>query len=349
MIRGLREIEPYVAGNQPQGRNLIKLNTNENAYAPSPKVAEALAKFDSKDLRKYSSLDQADLRSALGQELGVDPDWIVVGNGSDDILSLAFQAFFNNDLPIIFPDLTYGFYKVWADLYHINYHEIPLNENFQIDTADYLADNGGIVLANPNAPTGIYKPLEELEEILKANQDIVVIIDEAYINFGGQTALPLLKKYPNLFITRTFSKDAALAGLRVGYGLGNPDLMAVIRAVKNSVNPYSVNSLSEKLAVAAVQDWGYYEDTCQKIMTSRDWFSQELQALGFEVLPSSANFILTRPILPAGKLFNDLESKKIYVRYFPKVERIKDYLRISIGRQDEMERVLTEIQQLLSR
>ena len=344
MIRGLREIEPYVAGNQPQGRNLIKRNTNENAYAPSPKVAEALAKFDSKDLRKYSSLDQADLRSALGQELGIDPDWIMVGNGSDDILSLAFQAFFNNDLPIIFPDLTYGFYKVWADLYHINYHEIPLNENFQIDTADYLADNGGIVLANPNAPTGIYKPLEELEEILKANQNVVVIIDEAYINFGGQTALPLLKKYPNLFITRTFSKDAALAGLRVGYGLGNPDLMAVIRAVKNSVNPYSVNSLSEKLAVAAVQDWGYYEDTCQKIMTSRDWFSQELQAL-----PSSTNFILTRPILPAGKLFNDLESKKIYVRYFPKVERIKDYLRISIGRQDEMERVLTEIQQILSR
>ncbi len=349
MIRGLREIEPYVAGSQPQGKNLIKLNTNENAYSPSSKVAEALAEFDSRDLRKYSSLDQADLRSALGQELGVDPDWIVVGNGSDDILSLAFQAFFNNDLPIIFPDLTYGFYKVWADLYHINYHEIPLNKNFQIDTADYLADNGGIVLANPNAPTGIYKPLEELEEILKANQDVVVIIDEAYINFGGQTALPLLKKYPNLFIIRTFSKDAALAGLRVGYGLGNPDLMAVIRAVKNSVNPYSVNSLSEKLAVAAVQDWGYYEDTCQKIMTSRDWFSQELQALGFEVLPSSANFILTRPILPAGKLFNDLESKKIYVRYFPKVERIKDYLRISIGRQDEMERVLTEIQQLLSR
>ncbi|EFQ57698.1 histidinol-phosphate transaminase [Streptococcus downei] len=349
MIRGLREIEPYVAGNQPQGRNLIKLNTNENAYAPSPKVAEALAKFDSKDLRKYSSLDQADLRSALGQELGIDPDWIVVGNGSDDILSLAFQAFFNNDLPIIFPDLTYGFYKVWADLYHINYHEIPLNENFQIDTADYLADNGGIVLANPNAPTGIYKPLEELEEILKANQDVVVIIDEAYINFGGQTALPLLKKYPNLFITRTFSKGAALAGLRVGYGLGNPDLMAVIKAVKNSVNPYSVNSLSEKLAVAAVQDWGYYEDTCQKIMTSRDWFSQELQALGFVVLPSSANFILTKPLLSAGALFNYLESKRIYVRYFPKVERIKDYLRISIGRQDEMEKVLMEIQQILSR
>ena len=349
MIRGLREIEPYVAGNQPQGRNLIKLNTNENAYAPSPKVAETLAKFDSKDLRKYSSLDQADLRSALGQELGIDPDWIVVGNGSDDILSLAFQAFFNNDLPIIFPDLTYGFYKVWADLYHINYHEIPLNENFQIDTADYLADNGGIVLANPNAPTGIYKPLEELEEILKANQDVVVIIDEAYINFGGQTALPLLKKYPNLFITRTFSKDAALAGLRVGYGIGNPDLMAVIKAVKNSVNPYSVNSLSEKLAVAAVQDWGYYEDTCQKIMTSRDWFSQELQALGFVVLPSSANFILTKPLLSAGALFNYLESKRIYVRYFPKVERIKDYLRISIGRQDEMEKVLMEIQQILSR
>ncbi|WP_019791808.1 histidinol-phosphate transaminase [Streptococcus sobrinus] len=347
MIRGLREIEPYVAGRQPQGKQLIKLNTNENAYGPSPRVAEALADFNSQDLRKYSTLDQEGLCQALGKELEIDPDWIIIGNGSDDILSLAFQAFFNNDLPVLFPDLTYGFYKVWADLYHINYHEIPLNENFQIDTTDYLADNGGIVLANPNAPTGIYKSLEELETILKANPEVVVIVDEAYINFGGQTALPLLKNYPNLFITRTFSKDAALAGLRVGYGIGNPELMAVIKAVKNSVNPYNVNSLSERLATAAVQDWAYYEDTCQKIMATRDWFSEELQALGFEVLPSSANFILTKPVVPTEGLFNYLESKKIYVRYFPKVERIKDYLRISIGSQEEMEKVVMVIQKVL--
>lgn len=348
-INGLRDIEPYVAGSQPKEKNIIKLNTNENAYAPSPKVSQALAHFDVHDLRKYSTLDQESLRLALGKQLGVNPDQIIVGNGSDDILSMAFLAFFNSDEPVLFPDLTYGFYKVWADLYHINYHEIPLNENFEIELADYIADNGGIVLANPNAPTGIFKPLEEIEKIIQANQEVVVIIDEAYINFGGQTALPLLEKYDNLFITRTFSKDASLAGLRVGYGIGSPKLMAVINAVKNSVNPYNVDSVAECLTTAAVESWDYYEETCQKIMKSRDWFSHELEALGFQVLPSAANFVLTKPAgVSAEELFNYLQTKRIYVRYFPKVERIKDYLRISIGTQEEMEKVVMTIQELLT-
>ncbi|MFC3932426.1 histidinol-phosphate transaminase [Streptococcus dentapri] len=348
MIRGLRQIDPYVAGRQPKGKNLIKLNTNENAYGPSPKVAQILDKFDTDNLRKYSTLDQANLCSALSEQLGVDQDMIIVGNGSDDILSMAFLAFFNNDEPVLFPDLTYGFYRVWSELYGISYQEIPLTSDFKIMTADYLASNGGIVLTNPNAPTGIVKSLDDLEKIIAANQDVVVIVDEAYINFGAETALPLLKKYKNLFITRTFSKDAALAGLRVGYGIGNPELMAVIKAVKNSINPYNVDSLAEALACAAVGDWNYYRDTCQKIMTSRDWFSQELQAIGFEVLPSSTNFVLTKPIgVRAENLFNYLQSKNIYVRYFPKVERIKDYLRISIGTQTEMEKVLMTINDLL--
>lgn len=348
-IKGLREIEPYVAGSQPSGENLIKLNTNENAYGPSPKVAEVFSQFDVHQLRKYSTLDQKSLRIALAKQHGLDPDQIIVGNGSDDILSMAFLAFFNSDDPVLFPDLTYGFYKVWANLYHVNYHEIPLNEQFEIDSSAYIADNGGIIITNPNAPTGIYKSLDELEKIIRANQDVVVIIDEAYINFGGQTALPLLKKYENVFITRTFSKDASLAGLRVGYGMGSPKLMAVINAVKNSVNPYNVDLIAEKLALAAVESWDYYEDTCQKIMVTRDWFAKELRFLDFKILESKTNFVLAEcPDNGATLLFDYLQAKNIYVRYFPKVERIKNHLRISIGRQDEMEEVLKAIKEFLA-
>ena len=262
---------------------------------------------------------------------------------------MAFLAFFNSDDPVLFPDLTYGFYKVWANLYHVNYHEIPLNEQFEIDSSDYIADNGGIIITNPNAPTGIYKSLDELEKVIRANQDVVVIIDEAYINFGGQTALPLLKKYENVFITRTFSKDASLAGLRVGYGMGSPKLMAVINAVKNSVNPYNVDLIAEKLALAAVESWDYYEDTCQKIMVTRDWFAKELRFLDFKILESKTNFVLAEcPDNGATLLFDYLQAKNIYVRYFPKVERIKNHLRISIGRQDEMEEVLKAIKEFLA-
>ena len=343
-IKGLRKIDPYVAGSQPSGENLIKLNTNENAYGPSPKVADAFSHFDVHQLRKYSTLDQKSLRTALAKQHGLDPDQIIVGNGSDDVLSMAFLAFFNSDDPILFPDLTYGFYKVWADLYHINYREIPLDDNFEIDVTDYISDNGGIVITNPNAPTGIYKSLDEIERIIRANQDVVVIIDEAYINFGGQTAIPLLEKYDNVFITRTFSKDASLAGLRVGYGMGSKKLMPVINAVKNSVNPYNVDLIAEKLALAAVESWDYYEETCRKIMVTRDWFSDELTFLDFTVLASKTNFVLAEcPHHSAKSLFEYLQSNNIYVRYFPKVGRIKNHLRISIGRQDEMEEVIRVI------
>lgn len=294
MIRGLRQIEPYVAGVQPAERKMIKLNTNENAYGASPKVREALANFDVDSLRKYSTLEQADLRAALANNLKVKPEQLIIANGSDDVLSIAFLAFFNNDEPVLFPDLTYGFYKVWADLYRVNYHEIPLAEDFTINTEDYLADNGGIILTNPNAPTGIYKPLNEIEKLLKANQDTVVIIDEAYISFGGQSALSLLSKYNNLVITRTFSKDAALAGLRVGYAIANESLIAVMNAVKHSINPYSVDLLAERLATVAVEDWSYYQENAKKIQKTRAWFSEQLVKQGFDVLPSQANFCLDK-------------------------------------------------------
>ncbi|MFC3928378.1 histidinol-phosphate transaminase [Streptococcus caprae] len=348
-LKGLRQIAPYVPGAQPKVEEMIKLNTNENAYGPSPKVKAVLESFQTDSLRLYSSLDQAPLRHELGQLLGVNPEQIILGNGSDDILSMAFLAFFNSGEPVLFPDLTYGFYKVWADLYHIPYREIPLNERFELETEDYLLQNGGIVLANPNAPTGIYKPLDELEAIIVANQDVVVIVDEAYINFGGQSALPLLDKYENLFITRTYSKDAALAGLRVGYGIGSPKLMGVIHAVKNSVNPYNVNRLSEEVATAATKDWAYYVETCQRIVETRDWFSGKMAELDFEVLPSKTNFVLVEHArVSAQELFNHLESQHIYVRYFPKTERIANKLRISIGTEEEMQKVLEVIDQYLS-
>lgn len=347
-FKGLRQIQPYVAGQQPQEADMIKLNTNENAYGPSPRVAEALRDFDAQQLRLYSSLDQAELCQALADQHGLSPDQIMIGNGSDDILSIAFQAFFNSGEPILFPDLTYGFYKVWADLYHIPFEEIPLVADFTVRTEDYLTAKGGIVLANPNAPTGIYKPLEELERILAANPQLIVVVDEAYIHFGGQTAIPLLDRYPNLFISRTFSKDAALAGLRVGYGMGHPDLIAVMKAVRDSINPYSVDMLAERLALAAVKDWAYYQRTGQAIQETRDWFAGELISLDFQVLPSQTNFVLASPSrIPAGQLFHELQKRKIYVRYFPKVERIKDYLRISIGRKEEMDRVLAAIQDII--
>ncbi|MCI5871600.1 histidinol-phosphate transaminase [Streptococcus sp.] len=345
-MKGLRQIEPYVAGSQPKQQQMIKLNTNENAYAPSPKVLKALSTFTGEDLRRYSSLDQADLKAALASQLGVSPRQLIIGNGSDDILSMAFLSFFNSNDPVLFPDLTYGFYKVWADLYQVPFKEIPLTEGFEIDLSDYHGRIGGIILTNPNAPTGIYKPLSEIEKILQTNPDIVVIVDEAYINFGGQSAIPLLETYSNLFITRTFSKDAALAGLRVGYGIGSPELIGVIDAVRNAINPYNVDAVAEKLATEAVKDWSYYEKTISKICATRDWFSHELINMGFDVLPSLTNFILVKPNkTSAAELFSILEQEKIYVRYFPKVERIKDYLRISIGQEDEMKQVLSVIKE----
>ena len=344
-MKGLRQIKPYVAGAQPQDKKMIKINTNENAFPPSPGVLKALASFDGQSLRQYSSLENNALRNVLAEHLAVDRDQIIVGNGSDDILALAFLSFFNSADPILFPDTTYGFYKVWADLFRIPFEEVPLSDEFEIVTTDYVNRlNGGIVIANPNAPTGIFKDLSEVEAIVVANQDVVVIIDEAYIAFGGESALPLLEQYDNVFITRTFSKDAALAGLRVGYGIGSPKLISVINAVKNSYNPYSVDLIAEALATAAVEDHLYYERINAEISETRDWFSAELGALGFEVLPSATNFVLTKPAgIAAENLFEFLQSKQIYVRYFGDTERLSDYLRISIGTQDEMASVIQVI------
>lgn len=346
-IRGLRDLKAFVPGEQPNEKEIIKLNTNENPYPPSPKVSEKLNNFNVDQLKRYSPVEQIALRNAIANHLGITKDMVMIGSGSDEVLAMAFLAFFNNPEPILFPDITYGFYKVLAELYGIPFQEIPLDESFELTNQGYLQKNGGIVLVNPNAPTGLAKPLTEIEDLLKANPRVMVVVDEAYISFGGQSALSLVKDYPNLFIVRTFSKDASLAGLRVGYGIGHPEIIQLMHAIKDSVNPYNLDSIAEALAIAAVEDWTYYEGTIAAICQTRDWFSQELSQLGYKVLPSSTNFLLVKPRSFSAKyLYISLKEKHIYTRYFADADRIKDYLRISIGSQEEMESVLSIIREL---
>lgn len=346
-IRGLRDLKAFVPGEQPNEKEIIKLNTNENPYPPSPKVSEKLNNFNVDQLKRYSPVEQIALRNAIANHLGITKDMVMIGSGSDEVLAMAFLAFFNNPEPILFPDVTYGFYKVLAELYGIPFQEIPLDESFELTNQGYLQKNGGIVLVNPNAPTGLAKPLTEIEDLLKANPGVMVVVDEAYISFGGQSALSLVKDYPNLFIVRTFSKDASLAGLRVGYGIGHPEIIQLMHAIKDSVNPYNLDSIAEALAIAAVEDWTYYEGTIAAICQTRDWFSQELSQLGYKVLPSSTNFLLVKPRSFSAKyLYKTLKEKHIYTRYFADADRIKDYLRISIGSQEEMESVLSIIREL---
>ncbi|WP_086444486.1 histidinol-phosphate transaminase [Candidatus Enterococcus lemimoniae] len=339
-MKGLRKITPYVPGEQPNYPAMIKLNTNENPYPPAPKVADTLKHFDVEQLKRYSSIDNLTLKKALGAKHQLSPEHFLIGNGSDEVLAFCFLAFFNSSDPLLFPDITYGFYKVWADLFQVPFKELPLNDQFELVIDDYKQLNGGIIIANPNAPTGLFKPLSEIEYLLNENPEVIVIIDEAYIDFAGCSAVTLLDSYPNLIIIRTFSKSSSLAGLRVGYAIGNPEYIKIAESIKSSFNPYSVDMLAEKLAVAAVEDSAYYKGITQKICTTRDWFSKNITNFGFSTLVSKTNFVLlTHPNLNMNELYHYLETKDVFVRYFPKIERLKNYLRVSIGTQVEMEKV----------
>jgi histidinol-phosphate aminotransferase len=341
-MKGLRKITPYIPGEQPNYVNMIKLNTNENPYPPSPKVVEALKNFDVASLKRYSSVDNQELKKALGKKFGLSTEHFLIGNGSDEVLAFCFQAFFNSSDPLLFSEITYGFYKVWAELFHIPFKELPLTDDFDICFSDYKQKNGGIIIANPNAPTGLFRSHDELEQLLKEQTDVIVIIDEAYIDFAGKSAVTLLKKYPNLIIIRTLSKANSLAGLRVGYAIGNPEYIRIAESIKSSFNPYSVDRLAETLATAAIEDDAYYQETTEKICQTREWFSEQLSTLGFCSLPSKTNFILTtHPKIKINELYHYLETQDIFVRYFPNVQRLNTYLRISIGTQAEMEKVLT--------
>ena len=345
--KNLRVVDPYVPGEQPKQDNMVKLNTNENPYPPAPGVEKVLKSMETGDFRLYPKPDARELVDALAEEYKVSANQIFVGVGSDDVLGMAFLTCFNGEKPILFPDITYSFYPVWADLFKIPYERPVLDENFCIKKEDYFVENGGIVIANPNAPTSIAMPLSDIEEIVAKNPDSVVIIDEAYVDFGGESALPLVGKYENLLVVQTFSKSRSMAGMRIGFAIGNKELIDAMYAVRNSYNSYTMNMPSILCGVEAVIDRAYFEKTKKAIMATREDTAKKLSALGFKVLPSSANFLFAaHESVPAEELFLMLREKHIYVRYF-KLPRISNYLRITIGTPEQMEKFLAELRTYL--
>lgn len=345
----IRRVTPYVPGDQPKACRMIKLNTNENPYPPSPGVEKALREMDQDQLRKYPDPASARLVETLAGYYGVGADQIFVGVGSDDVIGMAFLTFFNSKKPLLFPDISYSFYKVWAELYRIPYETPALDENFVICPQDYYRDNGGVIFPNPNAPTGLYMPLEQVEDIIRHNQDVVVIVDEAYIDFGGKSALELVKSYENLLVVQTFSKSRSLAGLRIGFAIGHPDLIKALNDVKYSYNSYTMNLPSQILGTEAVRDDVYFRETAAKIIATRERAKERLAGLGFTFPDSMANFLfVTHERLNAGELFEALRREQIYVRYFNE-PRLSDSLRITIGTDEEMEVLYTFLEGYLNR
>lgn len=343
----VRKVVPYVPGEQPQETDIIKLNTNENPYPPAPGVIRALRELDADRLRLYPEPTCKQLVDAIAAHYGIDGSQVFVGVGSDDVLAMIFMTFFNSEKPVLFPDITYSFYDVWADMLHIPYAVKPLDEHFRIRTADYYGECGGVIFPNPNAPTGILMPLLEIEDILAHNRDVIVVVDEAYIDFGGESALPLIQTYDNLLVVQTLSKSRSLAGMRIGYAMGNPKLIAFINDVKYSFNSYTMNQTALALGTEAIRDQAYFDETREKIIAAREWTKQKLSALGFSFGDSMSNFVfVTHEKMPAAEIFEALKKEHIYVRYFKK-ERIDNYLRISIGTQEEMEKLVACLEKIL--
>lgn len=346
--KNLIKIDPYVAGEQPKSAHIIKLNANENPYPPSPMVQQALDKFKGERLRKYPSMDAGPLREAIAEYYGLKKENIFAGNGSDDVLATAFRAFFNSELPIVYPDITYSFYPVWCELLKIPCKTFAVDENFEINISDYHAPNGGVVIPNPNAPTSIGLGREKIIDLLEHNRDCIVIIDEAYVDFGGYSAVELIEKYDNLVVTQTFSKSRSLAGMRVAAAISNPYLIKYMDAVKDSYNSYPMDSVAVEAGTASIKDKPYFEQTVKKIMATRQRTADELKKLGFEMPESSTNFLFcTHPKYKAQNIMDYLKSKNIYVRHFSK-PRIDNYLRITIGTDEQMEKLIAEIKNFIS-
>lgn len=336
--KNIRKVIPYVPGEQPQ-RKVVKLNTNENPYPPAPGVTKALEELKGSvdTLRLYPDPTSDCLVSALASYYGVNKDQVFVGVGSDDVLSMCFLTFFNSDKPIFFPDITYSFYSVWADLYRIPYECKKVDENFHIVKEDYYGENGGVIFPNPNAPTSLYEDLDFVEDIIAHNQDVIVIVDEAYIDFAGKSALELIDKYENLLVVQTFSKARSMAGMRIGYAIGNPLLIKYLNDAKYSFNSYTMNKTSLVLGVEAVNDKAYFEETVQKIVDTREWAKEEFRALGFVFPEPSANFIFVKhPEYSAREMFAALKEEGIFVRFWGSA-RIEEYMRVTIGTREEME------------
>ncbi|AZF56796.1 histidinol-phosphate transaminase [Pseudomonas sp. R11-23-07] len=342
----VKDLVPYVPGEQPKLTKLIKLNTNENPYGPSPKALEAMRAELNDDLRLYSDPNSDRLKQAVAKYYGVEANKVFLGNGSDEVLAHIFHGLFQHELPLLFPDISYSFYPVYCGLYGIKSDPVPLDEQFQINVADYAKPNGGIIFPNPNAPTGCLLALDAVEQILKANPESVVVVDEAYIDFGGETAITLVDHYPNLLVTQTLSKSRSLAGLRVGLAVGHPELIEALERVKNSFNSYPLDRLAIVGAAVAFEDREYFEKTCGWVIDSREKLTGQLQAKGFEVLPSAANFIFARhPQHDAAGLAAKLREQGVIVRHF-KQERIAQFLRISIGTPEQNQALIDGLGEL---
>jgi histidinol-phosphate aminotransferase len=336
----VKNLVPYVPGEQPKVANLVKLNTNENPYGPSPKAIEAMRAELGDALRLYPDPNSDVLKQAVADYYGVQTQQVFLGNGSDEVLAHIFHGLFQHDQPLLFPDISYSFYPVYCGLYGIPFEAVPLDEQFQIRPQDYAKPNAGIIFPNPNAPTGCLLPLEAVEQIVKASPDSVVVVDEAYVDFGGETAIKLVDRYPNLLVTQTVSKSRSLAGLRVGLAVGHPDLIEALERIKNSFNSYPIDRVAVVGAAAAFADKAYFEDTCAKVVASRERLVEGLEQRGFEVLPSAANFIFARhPDQDASGIASRLREKGVIVRHF-KQARIAQFLRISIGTPEQNQALL---------
>ena len=339
-------LEAYTPGEQPQDMQYIKLNTNDSPFPPHPAVAQAVAGEIDK-LRLYSDPDSKMLTAMLAKQLGVEPEQVMLTNGSDDVLNFAFMAFCDKDHPAIFPDITYGFYKVFAEVNGVPYTQIPLKEDFTVDTADYLGAGKTIFIANPNAPTGIALTRDQVEEIVKSNPDNVVVIDEAYVDFGGESAVPLLKKYDNLLVVQTFSKSRSMAGARLGMAIGSKAIIGDLNTLRYSTNPYNINRMTAAAGVATLENDDYTKHNCQTIMENRAWTVNALAQLGFVMTDSKANFLFAKhPSIDGKTLYQKLKARGVLVRHFEKA-RISDYVRITVGTLEEMKALVTKIGEIL--
>lgn len=344
----VRQVIPYVPGEQPKVTDIIKLNTNENPYPPSPKVVEAYMNFNCDTMKLYPAPNADILVNSLAERYKVKPSQVFVGVGSDDVISMAFLTFFNSDKPILFPDITYSFYDVWADVYKVPYKTMPLDDDFRIVKEDYMQENGGIIFPNPNAPTGVLESVEMIEEIIKANPDSVIIIDEAYIDFGGKSCLTLIDKYENLLVVQTFSKSRSMAGMRIGFAIGNEKLIKYMNDVKFSINSYTMNPVTQICGAKSVEDEAYFSETVKGIINTREKTKTALKELGFEFPDSMSNFIFAKhKDIDADTIFTQLKERKIFVRYWNK-PRINNYLRISIGTDSEMDKLISALKEILN-
>lgn len=342
-----KSIEPYVCGEQPKDKKYIKLNTNESPYPPSPKVLEAIKNAANGDLRLYPDPDCDEFRKAIAEYYNLSKDEIFIGNGSDEVLAFSFLTFFNTNETIIFPDISYSFYPVYAGLYNLNYKLAKLEDDFSIPVSEFAEKNGGVIIPNPNAPTGRCLDTDSIKRILNYNSNKVVIIDEAYVDFGGNSVVGLIKEYDNLLVIQTLSKSRSLAGIRVGFAMGNKELIQGLNRVKNSFNSYTIDRVAAAAAVAAIKDKEYFAQCVTKVISTRERIIKKLNSLGFNVVPSKANFIfITHKDYAASDLFTKLREKGVLVRYFSK-ERINNYLRVSIGSDEEMDFFIEKLQEIM--